>query len=360
MEARTILRDLVAINTVKDNNNLEVMNYIESFYSSLGIETERIVNERTRKEILVAGYGDKPVIGFMGHTDTVDVSDGWATDPFVLTEKSDGMLYGLGACDMKGGMACWMAAISNLDIKSVKNGFRCYHTYDEEISFEGIKDLLRSGARFPSHMIIAEPTDLVPCRGSKGLLEYKIVFKGKTSHSSTPIKGQNSNKNAVRFLHRMLVLERNLRREINVNYSVPHTTMNIGIINGGTSIGKVPSRTEVYIDFRICDYKKEYSMIKNQVNKALVGLNASYEIINNIPSFENKGELIKIYEEKTGKQSSCTNGITEASFLIGDRIIIGPGPRTSHESNEHISVKSLEETTKLYGDMFKLLCCKSS
>ena len=56
-------------------------------------------------------YGDNPGIGFLGHTDTVEYIDGWDSDPFELTKK-DGKLYGLGVCDMKGGIAAMLDAVS--------------------------------------------------------------------------------------------------------------------------------------------------------------------------------------------------------------------------------------------------------
>jgi acetylornithine deacetylase/succinyl-diaminopimelate desuccinylase-like protein len=85
-------------------------------------------------------------------------------------------------------------------------------------------------------------------------------------------------------------------------------------------------------------------------------VDASYEIINDIPSFVNRSSLVKVYEEKTGTPGAPFFGITEGSFFEGDRIIIGPGPVTAHEANEHVSIKSLEDTQKLYEEMIELLC----
>ena len=356
MRARDILKDLVAINTIADKNNHEIMDYIEDFYDKLGVSVERRANPKTGKEVLIASYGEDPAMGFMGHTDTVDITDGWVTDPFTLTEKDDGMLYGLGACDMKGGMACWMAAIANTDLKSLKRGFKCYHTYDEEIMFEGVYDLVNAQEKFPPHMIVAEPTDFKPAIGSKGLLEIIFTFRGVTTHSSTPIEGKSSNKNAVRFLNKMMDFELELRKNPTDFFGIPYPTMNIGIINGGTSINKVPAETVIYLDFRICDSEREYPIIRKFIDDALEGVDASYEIINDIPSFVNKSDLVKVYEEKTGTPGAPFFGITEGSFFPGDKIILGPGPVTAHEKNEHVSIEHLEKTQKLYEEMLELLC----
>lgn len=357
MEAKKILKDLVAFNTIADKENHLIMDYIDNFLSDLGFDVERIKNSETGKEVLVGKYGEDPAVGFLGHTDTVDITEGWTTDPHVLTEK-DGVLYGLGACDMKGGIAAFLAAISNTDLSKLKKGIAVYCTYDEEIMFGGVKDLVEAGTKFPPHVIVAEPTDLIPMIGSKGLLEYIFTFKGVTTHSSTPIDGKSSNKNAVRFLNRMMDFELELRKNPSPFFGVPYPTMNIGIVEGGTSINKVPDKTTVYLDFRICDSEREYPLIRKAVDEAIEGLDGTYEIINDIASFQNNSELVHVYEEKTGKKGQPFFGITEASFFEGDRVIIGPGPMTAHEANEHITVESLDKTTEIYMDMIQMLCDK--
>ncbi len=355
---KEILKDLVAINTIADKDNHKMMDYLEDFFAGLGFSVERIQNDTTEKEILIAKYGENPAVGFLGHTDTVDITEGWETDPHVLTEK-DGNLYGLGACDMKGGIAAFMAAIAQTDLSNIdkSKGIAVYCTYDEEVMFEGIKDMIAAEDCFPPHVVIAEPTNLVPMIGSKGLLEYIFTFTGVTTHSSTPIDGKSSNKNAVRFLNRMMDFEEELRRiSPNPFFGVPYPTMNIGIVKGGTSINKVPDKTTVYLDFRICDSEKEYPLIRKAVDEALEGLDGEYVIINDIAAFQNNSPLVELYEEKTGKKGQPFFGITEASFFGGDRVIIGPGPMTAHEANEHVATASLEDTTTLFRDMIGKLC----
>ncbi len=355
MTAKEILKDLVAINTIADKNNLEIINYIEDFLLPLGFTIKRIANPDTGKEVLIGQYGENSAIGFLGHTDTVDITDGWDTDPFILTEK-DGYLYGLGACDMKGGIAAILAALSETNLAELKKGVSVFFTYDEEILFQGIKDIIAAGTTFPPHVVVAEPTGDIPMIGSKGLLEYIFTFKGFTSHSSTPVEGKSSNKNAVRFLNKMMDLEEELKKEQTPFFKYPYPTMNIGIINGGTSINKVPDLTTVYLDFRICNSQKEYPKIRRFVDEAIADYDASYEIINDIPSFYTKSDLVKVYEEKTRKKGQAFFGITEASFFEGDRIIVGPGPMTAHECNEHVSCQSLENMKTLYREVIGILC----
>jgi len=355
MTVAEILKDLVAFNTIRDKENKEIMDYIENFLLPYGFKVDRRKNEDNGKEVLVAEIGDNPVMGFLGHTDTVDIADGWETDPFTLTEK-DGMLYGLGACDMKGGIAASLWAVANMEKEKLKRGIKLYYTYDEEIMFGGIRDLVDGDEDFPQHVIIAEPSVLTPMAGGKGLLEYIFTFNGIATHSSAPIKGKNSNKNAVKFLNKMLALEEKLCENYYEGFEYPHTSMNVGIIDGGKAMNTVPDKTTVYLDFRVTNSEKEYEMIRKFVDDAIAEFDAEYVIINDVPSFFNESEMVEFYEKETGNERKTMCGISEASFFKGDRVILGPGPETAHQKNECVSVDSLEKTAALYVKAIEKLC----
>ena len=125
--------------------------------------------------------GKNAKIGFLGHTDTVEYIGGWNTNPFELTQIED-KLYGLGTCDMKGGIAAVLEAVSQIDFSELSYGMKLYVTYDEEIGFGGIYDITNSNEVFPEIMIFGEPTNNEMLVGSKGLLELHIGFKGTWSN----------------------------------------------------------------------------------------------------------------------------------------------------------------------------------
>ena len=363
MAVSDVLKELVAINTIADNNNGVFMDHCEKVMTEMGFSTSRLTNAETGKQVLICQYGEDPALAFLGHSDTVDITDGWVTDPFTLTDKGDGMLYGLGACDMKGGLACAVQAIKETDLKSLKRGIKMYFTYDEEIFFNGIWDLVKAKEDFPEHAIVCEPSCMGPGTWSKGLLEIIFTFNGVTTHSSTPIPGKSSNKNAVRFLNKMMDFEESLRGETIDCYDIPYCTMNIGIIDGGTSINKVPAKTTVYLDYRIVNSKEQYDRIINAIKENLAWACGgdeslySYEIINDIPSFYNgESKLAQMMREETGVETSLLNGITEASFFEGDRVIFGPGPMTAHEKNEHVSKADLEKCVEIYKKVIDECC----
>ncbi|WP_300869597.1 M20/M25/M40 family metallo-hydrolase, partial [uncultured Clostridium sp.] len=112
-------------------------------------------------------------------------------------------IYGLGVCDMKSGIAAMISAISQIDFRNLNKGMKVYFTYDEEIGFTGIKEVINYEKKFPETMIIGEPTNNEIIVGSKGLMEYKISFKGIKTHSSTPQKGKNAIMNAILFINEL-------------------------------------------------------------------------------------------------------------------------------------------------------------
>ena len=347
MKVEDILEKLVGFNTIKDKENKKIIDFIESFLSSQDFKT--IVKDKYL--IMESNFGNEEYgIGFIGHTDTVEFIGEWKYDPFKLT-KEDNKLYGLGTCDMKGGIASILSAIEKLDKTKIKNKIKVYFTYDEEIGFGGIKDVIdfenNNGKNIPKTLIIGEPTNNEILLGSKGLIEYKVTFSGIKVHSSTPEKGKSAILDAVKFISELKEFyETEIRIEEDFSFSIPYSTFNVGIINGGIEINSVADVCTIYFDFRTINKNEE--KIINFVNDLILKYNAKKEIINNIPAFLNKSEFVE--EVKT-----CSF-ITEASFIEGERLILGPGPVNPHEKNEYVTIESLNKCVDDYLRLIEKRC----
>lgn len=246
-------------------------------------------------------------------------------------------MYGLGVCDMKSGIAAMISAVSGLDQKTLEKGIKFYITYDEEIGFSGIKEVVEFEEKYPKTIIIGEPTNNEFIVGSKGLIEYKISITGKKTHSSTPDKGISAILKTVDFINELKEFYEKIKLEKNDIFEVPYTTMNIGKISGGTEINSVPDYCEFVLDFRTIDKKIEENIIKKMA-ELKEKYSAKIIQLNRISAFINPNK----YSNKT-----C-NFITEASFLENERIILGAGPVTAHEVNECISEKSLYMLVEQY------------
>lgn len=334
MEKYKILKDLVGFNTIKDKENKEIIDYIEKYLLGFGFKTDY------KDKNLIMSYGKNPSVGFLGHTDTVEYIEGWKTDPFVVTAK-DGKLYGLGVCDMNGGIAAILDAISKVNLKALKNGLKLFFTLEEEVGFGGIKNVVKLNVESPEVMIFGEPTNNEVLVGSKGLLEYKVSFKGIKAHSSNPEKGKSANMKAIKFVAELDdFYNENIKGFENKNYEIPYTTMNVGLINGGSAVNSVSAKCDIAMDFRIA--KKEHIyMLRNKVNVLAQKYDAKTEIVESIEPFISETEL-------TDKIKTA-NFMTEASFFNNkSRIILGTGPVTAHEVNEYITEESYKKLVGQY------------
>ena len=342
MKEFEILKDLVKFNTIKDKENEEIINYIENYLKNLGFKTE------SKTKNLIMTIGEKQSIGFLGHTDTVEYINEFKT-PFELKEK-DEYLYGLGCCDMKGGIAAILEAVGKLDFKELKSGIKLYFTYDEEIGFGGIYELINKSEKFPETMIFGEPTNNEMLTGSKGLLEYEIKFEGKKAHSSNPEKGISANLNAVSFLYELNnFYEKEIKNELNTVYEIPYTTMNVGLLNGGSAKNSVAANCNVVMDFRLIS-NKHFEIINSKINSLSNQYKSTVNIIEKIDPFFDKIDFLNV--------NKTAGFITEASIIKGcsKRIILGTGPVTAHEVNEHIKKSSYKKLVKQYIDLIYKTC----
>lgn len=342
MEDFKILKDLIKFNTIKDKQNKEIINYIEEILLEKGLKTE------SKEKNLIMATDKDAKIGFLGHTDTVEYIEGWETNPFELTQKDD-KLYGLGVADMKGGIAAMLDAVVETDFSTLEKGIKLYFTYDEEIGFGGIKDITKTNEKFPEIMIFGEPTNNEILIGSKGLLEIDVSFNGIKAHSSNPAKGKSANLNAVKFISELdEFYNKEIKKDVDKKYEVPYTTMNLGLINGGSARNSVPANCDISMDFRII--KNEHILLlKEKLNELSIKYDCIINIIEEIYPFCNEVDFV----DKT----KTANFMTEASFVENcKKIILGVGPVTAHEVNEYITVESYKKLVEQYKNIIKDVC----
>ena len=342
-----ILKQLVKFNTIKDKENSQIIDYIEDILESLKFRLEK------KSKYLIMSFGENFGLGFLGHSDTVEYINGWNTDPFTLT-IIDNKIYGLGVCDMKGGIASFLQALREINLEQLKRGIKVYITFDEEIGFTGIKELVQYESKNQDPWttdfltIVGEPTNNMYMTGCKGLFAVKIYTKGIKVHSSTPNKGKSANSNMVKLLSELETFyNENIKNDQENLYDVPYTTMNIGLLNGGSAINSVAADCMSYVDFRIAK-QVHIQKIKEELDSICKKYDATYDIDVNINPF---------YENIPFVDEAYTAGfMTEASFIKGQRIILGPGPVTAHEVDECVTIESLRKTVEQYKDIIKKVC----
>jgi succinyl-diaminopimelate desuccinylase len=226
-----------------------------------------------------------PCVHFNSHIDVVQTGEGWTLDPFAGIVK-DGMVYGRGACDMKGGLAASLIAVESL-IDSGLNlpgTLEISGTVDEETGgYGGVHYLAQRGWFSPGrvdHVIIPEPLNVDRvCIGHRGVWWAEIETLGRMAHGSMPFLGDC----AVRHMNAVIDrLERDLYPKLAarrtdmpvVPMAARHATMNINSLHGGAAeLGGypapcVPDSCRMVIDRRVL-IEEDMDGVKAEVRELL-------------------------------------------------------------------------------------------
>ncbi len=242
----SLLARLVAFDTTSRNSNLELIAFVEDYLTGHGVASRRIYDDTGTKANLFATIGPQDVAGYMlsGHTDVVPV-DGqtWTSDPFTL-RREDGRVYGRGACDMKGFLACCLAAVPDLVRRPLARPIHLAFSYDEEVGCLGARGLVADlGARgiAPLACFVGEPTSMQVVTAHKAKRSLRATVTGLSCHSSLSPHGVNAVEYAARLIGRIAEVGAGLaagpRDEL---FDVPVTTTHVGTIAGGTVLNIVP------------------------------------------------------------------------------------------------------------------------
>jgi putative selenium metabolism hydrolase len=200
------------------------------------------------------GEGRRPVLLFNGHMDTVGVSDpsAWAHDPFGATIV-DGLLYGRGACDMKGSLAAmlWGAKLLHHSgvFKRLKGELVLAAVVQEEpCEGLGMRVLVEEEGLRPDWVVLGEPSNLQLSRGHRGRVEMEVVTHGRSCHAAQPDLGENAVYSAARLIFNLEMLSEQLGYDAFLgsgSLSVTHVESRAGSLNA------VPDYARFIVDRRL-------------------------------------------------------------------------------------------------------------
>ena len=259
MTAPEILRQLVSFPIFGGDPNLPIVEWIEGYLSERGVAYTLVPNKDGTKACLHCRIGpavDGGVI-LSGHLDVVPTEgQPWDTDPFVLTER-DGKLFARGSCDMKGFVACCLAAVPRLLAADLQRPVYFAFSFDEEIGCRS-GDLLAAAIRdhypeTPLGAIIGEPTMLQPMTGQKGIMVYTTVVHGSQGHSSRIVEEVDAVHEAARLI---VWLEDKMHRlleegQTDDRFHPNHTSIHVGKIRGGTAFNIIANACRFDWDYRV-------------------------------------------------------------------------------------------------------------
>ena len=365
-----ILSDLIAFKTVSGEDNNSLINYCDKILNKLGATSFKTYDEEKKRVNLFATLKanipskKKPII-FSGHTDVVPVSKDWNTDPFVATIK-DEKVFGRGACDMKGFIACTLAYAPIFSKTNLDRDIHFSFTFDEETACQGapllINELKKKGMN-SGICIVGEPTSMKIIDAHKGCYEYTTYFKGLAGHGSAPDKGINAVEYAVKYISKLIELREILKTKAPKNsiFDPPYTTIQIGGISGGIARNVIADRCQVDWEMRPV-IKKDGEFVNNEMDKyvstkLLPEMTKVFpkslikkEIIGEIIGFNRmeKSEACEFISSLTGDNSrEVVSFGTEAGLFqeIGiSTVVCGPGSiEQAHKIDEFVTLDQIKK-----------------
>jgi acetylornithine deacetylase len=365
--AKELLARLVAFDTTSHKSNLELISFVEAYLRSLGIASQRVPTADGQKASLFATIGPAGVggIGLSGHTDVVPVTgQNWDSDPFTLSERG-GKLYGRGTCDMKGYLACVLAAVPAFLSRELKTPLHIAFSYDEEVGCTGVRPMIAElGARLPlpRMVFVGEPTDMTVVDAHKGPARWRVELTGRAAHSSMPHHGLNAITYAGRLLGELERMEQDLKgMPPDMRFDPPWTSLQVTQIEGGTAsnivplpcwfgweIRALPGFDPQTLDARFRRFAA--SACLPEMRALAPEADIKITITNQIPAFlaDTKSGAIPLALKLAGQNDTFAVSYATEAGLFQDggapAVVCGPGNiAQAHKPNEFVRTDELEK-----------------
>ncbi|HEX3970934.1 MAG TPA: acetylornithine deacetylase [Stellaceae bacterium] len=367
MTSVEMIRRLVGFDTTSRESNLALIDFVRDYLDRWRVKSELVFDSTRRKANLYATIGPADVGGVMlsGHSDVVPV-DGqdWSSDPFKI-EQRDGMLYGRGSADMKSFIAIALAKVPEFVGQALDVPIHLALTYDEEVGCIGVRSLVASlagRAVKPRLCIIGEPTSMKPVIAHKGSRRLRCHVHGHEAHSSLTHRGVNAIEKAAAVVTHINRIAQKKRSSgpFDPAFDPPYTTLQTGLISGGTAVNIVPNECRFDFEMRhlpnddpdaIVDDVKRYAaslLPEMQAVSDLAGI--AFEDTNTVAALSAKPdeEVVQLAlalsgANGTGKVSFATEG---GFFQQGGipTVICGPGSiEQAHKADEFIALDQVKQ-----------------
>jgi acetylornithine deacetylase len=274
------------------------------------------------------------------------------------------MLHGCGACDVKGFLACLLAAAKSNGAQWI-SGLRIVLTADEEVGCIGTQQLIATDSLRPRRLVVGEPTLLRAARAGKGYCLARVTIHGREAHSALPEQGVSAIYVAARPVSALEELGQQLTIEKHDFFDPAFTTLNVGTIEGGSAKNIIPGRTDLLIEWRPIPGLSS-NRIPTAIREILEGLQAQYPgvrgslvILREQAGFETAADspLVRFIESVTAQPATSIAFGSEASAwstVTEEVVVFGPGDmRSAHSDRECVSMDELTIATQAVSSLMQ-------
>lgn len=359
------LAKLVSINSVSENSNREIIEYLSARVERAGMRASILpyTDERGVEKvnmIAVAGaesFDDEVELALVGHTDTVPFDSAWA-EALKLTER-EGKLYGRGACDTKAYIAAALTVAETIELKNLRRPLALIFTADEEVGCLGAKRLEEARFLRARYAIVGEPTSLQPMRAGKGYCLAEVRVCGREGHSAYPATGASAIFRAARLVAHLERIAEKLKEDSRAAFDPPYTTLNVGLIQGGTAKNIIAGECRFTLEWRPVPGQSAERVLHllSEAVEEEKRLDADF-VCEIRPLRLDEGmetpadsSLVRLLEEASGSSSGTIAFGTEAPQMIAlgaEAVVFGPGNiRVAHRTGEFVPLDELHRCAEI-------------
>jgi len=340
--AENILSDLVLMKSTSDDDQKPIVDYVSQYLRRLGLRP-RYLGDAAHPAILTQHRTGGVMLS--GHLDTVPHGDGWTRED---GDVEGGVIYGRGACDMKGGCTAMLMAAEALVAGNVP--FSVCFTTDEETTMHGAAAAARSKiVEKAAAVVVAEPSNFNIVIKEKGLLQFSLSTTGRAAHASMPELGDNAIAKMTSVLHRFKELQRV------PDDTLKRMTLSVNTIKGGTRINVIPSACSAEIDVRYpppMTAESVLGLVRNKIGSRGYQLSVLHQLdpVETNPKSRAVKKLQAIIGP-TAKLETVPYATEIVMFRRGNpRVMVcGPGdPKGCHIADEKVDLSSVVRAAELY------------
>ncbi|MCB1355576.1 MAG: acetylornithine deacetylase [Maritimibacter sp.] len=366
MTVEEILAKLIAFPSVVGTSNGAIVDWIADRCRAAGAEVTVLPGPEGGRFNLFASIGPRDRRGCVlsGHMDVVPAGEPeWRSDPFVLRREGD-RLYGRGSTDMKGYLACALAALPDLAAKPLARPIHLAFSYDEEAGCRGVPHLLAALPELcarPLGAIVGEPSGMRPVLAHKGKMAARMEVVGLTGHSSRPDLGLNA-------VHAMadVVAQAVAHGQVlaggpfDDTFAPPYSSLQVGVIAGGQSVNIIPDRCTADIEARAVPGVSPAALLEPVKARLLAlrdsGFEVTWQELSSYPALATApgSDLAGLLAQLTGQDPlGAVSYGTEAGLFQQagiEAIICGPGEiGRAHRPDEFIETGELAACRRMIG-----------